>query len=82
MPLDHTRPADPHLPSSVQAAVQTPRVTEAHKAPARRPAYGMRSAGAYVNDDEPPKGRLVSEEPAATYSPRPVKAKYHRRCGA
>src|SRR5215208_16103 len=22
------------------------------------------------------------EEPAATYSPRPVKAKYHRRCGA
>ena len=23
-----------------------------------------------------------AEEPAATYSPRPVKAKYHRRCGA
>ena len=26
--------------------------------------------------------RALREEPAATYSPRPVKAKYHRRCGA
>ena len=35
------------------------------------------------NDDEPPRGRLeVLKEPAATYSPGPVKAKYHRRCGA
>ena len=39
-------------------------------------------AGDAVNDDEPPRGRLVSEEPAATYSPGPAKAKYHRRCGA
>jgi hypothetical protein len=29
------------------------------------------------------KRRLVQEkEPAATYSPRPLRAKYHRRCGA
>jgi hypothetical protein len=28
------------------------------------------------------RGRLVDEKPAATYSPRPLRAKYHRRCGA
>jgi hypothetical protein len=36
----------------------------------------------HLNDVEPPRGRLVEEEPAATYSPRPFQAKYHRRCGA
>ena len=35
------------------------------------------------NDDEPPlRAARSHEKPAATYSPRPVKAKYHRRCGA
>ena len=34
------------------------------------------------NDNEPPGRAARNEEPAATYSPRPVKAKYHRRCGA
>ena len=49
--------------------------------PRGRPRRLVR-AGDAVNDDEPPRGRLVSEEPAATYSPGPAKAKYHRRCGA
>jgi hypothetical protein len=39
-------------------------------------------AGPGVNDDEPPWGAARDEEPAATYSPGPAKAKYHRRCGA
>ena len=36
------------------------------------------------NDYEPPDrgGSRSAEEPAATYSPGPAKAKYHRRCGA
>ena len=50
--------------------------------PAPLPFAGATRGAATVNDDEPPGGRLVDEEPAATYSPRPVKAKYHRRCGA
>ena len=37
---------------------------------------------AATNANEPPNGRLVKKEPAATYSPRPLRAKYHRRCGA
>ena len=49
---------------------------------ARGGAGRLVRAGDAVNDDEPPRGRLVSEEPAATYSPGPAKAKYHRRCGA
>ena len=35
-----------------------------------------------LNDDEPPSWAAREKKPAATYSPRPLRAKYHRRCGA
>ena len=48
--------------------------------PRRRGPTGLRETA--HNDDEPPNGRLVMKKPAATYSPGPLRAKYHRRCGA
>ena len=55
--------------------------TARRRLPQPRSSSGRQAAGP-VNENEPPGGAARNEEPAATYSPRPVKAKYHRRCGA
>jgi hypothetical protein len=64
-----------------------PSAVPPHPPPHHGPA-GLTTVGAHEqpsarNGDEPPGGRLVAiKKPAATYSPRPFQAKYHRRGGA
>ena len=49
---------------------------------AAREAAGLVLQRALTTTSRPGGRLVVMKEPAATYSPRPVKAKYHRRCGA
>ena len=80
-PKRATRPCRPHSPSAAAGGgahcPPLPGGRAAAGGAERRPA-----ARAPPNANEPPNGRLVKKEPAATYSPRPLRAKYHRRCGA
>ncbi len=49
------------------------------------PATGVgaqRELRGVVNEAQPPGGAAVVKRPAATYSPRLLRAKYHRRCRA
>ena len=45
-----------------------------------QPSVARSRKEASANHEEPPKGRLLAtKKPAASYSPRPLRAKYHRR---
>ncbi len=62
-----------------------PQPRNGHGSRSRASGTGSSSAPATVpghNDEAPPEGGASDIKPAATYSPGPLRAKYHRRCGA